>query len=212
MSAIRVLIVDDHPVVREGLHRMLEVEEDIEIVGKASSGEEALLQAGLSLPHLVLMDIRMPGMSGLEAIQLMRRRHPLVSVIALTLYGDQYLAQAIEAGAVGYLLKDTNRDELVNAIRAVHHGEATLDPTLCRELFNQFANLVKTRSAAPWVLDRREQDVLQLVASGGTNRDIASQMFLSESTIKREIRSIFDKLGVKHRSEAVSQAYKKGLL
>jgi DNA-binding NarL/FixJ family response regulator len=210
--SIRTLVVDDHPVVRQGLRCMLAVENDMEVVGEAASGEEALAQIEATRPSIVLMDIKMPGMDGVEAIYKIKERYPEMNIIVLTLYGDQYLAQAIEAGAAGYLVKDAGGEELIRGIRAVHQGQSILHPSLSRELFNEFASLAKGKQNRKSSLSPRELEMIRLVACGATNKEIAAQLFLSETTVKRGVGRIFDKLGVKDRAEAVSEAYKRGLL
>jgi DNA-binding NarL/FixJ family response regulator len=207
MAAIRVLIVDDHQVVREGLQRMLKLEDDIQVVGEATNMEEALTQAELLSPDIVLMDIKMPEKDGIEATRRLKERQPACKVIMLTLY-EEYLTQAIEAGAEGYLLKDVKREELVSAIRAVQQGRTPLSP-LSRESLTEFATLI---SAGRSYLTERELAILRLIANGTTTNEIGAQLFLSQATIKRDTRRIFDKLGVHNRSEAVAEAYKRKLI
>jgi DNA-binding NarL/FixJ family response regulator len=207
-----MIVVDDHPVVRQGLRRMLELECDMEVVGEAASGEEALAQIETISPDIVLMDIKMPGMGGIEAIHQIKERYPETNIIALTLYGDQYLVQAIEAGAVGYLVKDVGGEELIRAIRGVHQGLSILDPSLSRELFNEFASLAKGRQHRRSSLSPRELEMIRLIACGATNKEIGVQLFLSETSVKRGVSRIFDKLSAKDRAEAVAEAYKRGLL
>lgn len=210
--SIRVLLVDDHPVVRQGLRRMLELEEDMEVVGEAASGEEALHQIGTVSPDIVVLDIKMPGMGGVETIRQIKEHHPEANAIVLTLYGDQYLAQAIEAGAVGYLIKDVGNDELIQAIRAVHRGESILQRSLSRGLFNEFASLARGKNSQKCCLSPRALGIIRLIATGATNKEIAAKLFFSETTVKREVSRIFDKLGVRDRAEAVAEAYRSGLL
>jgi len=207
MTAIRVLIVDDHQVVREGLQRMLKLEEDIQVVGEATNVEEALTQAELLSPDIVLMDIKMPERDGIEATRRLKEKQPACKVIMLTLY-EEYLAQAIEAGAEGYLLKDVKREELVSAIRAVQQGRTPLSP-LSRESLSEFATLI---SAGRSYLTERESEILRLISNGATTKEIGDQLYLSQATVKRDTRRIFDKLGVHNRSEAVAEAYKKKLI
>ncbi len=207
MATIRVLIVDDHQVVREGLQHMLKLEEDIQVVGEATNMEEALTQAELLSPDIVLMDIKMPERDGVETTRKLKERQPACKVIMLTLY-EEYLAQAIEAGAEGYLLKDIKREELVSAIRAVQQGRTPLSP-LSRESLTEFATLI---SAGRSYLTERELAILRLIANGATTNEIGAQLFLSQATIKRDTRRIFDKLGVHNRSEAVAEAYKRKLI
>jgi len=210
--SIRILLVDDHPVVRQGLRRMLELEGDMEVVAEAASGEEALAKIEATSPSIVLMDIKMPGISGIEVIRQVKERYPETNFIVLTLYGEQYLAQAIEAGAMGYLVKDVGGEELIRAIRAVHRGQSALHPSLSRELFNEFASLAKGKRSRRPSLSPREMDMIRLIAAGATNREIAAQLFLSETTVKRGVSGIFDKLGARDRAEAVAEAYRRGLL
>ena len=208
MEAIRVLIVDDHQVVREGLQRMLKLEDDIQVVGEATNMEEALSQAELFSPDIILMDIKMPGADGVETTRKLKEKQPACKIIMLTLY-EEYLVQAIEAGAEGYLLKDVKREELVSAIRAVQEGKAPLSP-LSRESLTEFATLISGAERA--YLTERELAILRLIADGATTKEIGTQLFLSEATVKRHTRRIFDKLGVRNRSEAVAEAYKRKLV
>ncbi|MBE9502431.1 MAG: response regulator transcription factor [Dehalococcoidia bacterium] len=210
--SIRVLLVDDHPVVRHGLRRMLELEKDMEVVAEAVDGEQALNEIGTVSPDIVLLDIRMPGMGGIETIRQIREHHPETNVMVLTMYGNQYLSQAIEAGAMGYLVKDVGNEDLIHAIRAVHRGQSILHPSLSRELFNEFASLAKGGNNYKSCLAPRELEIIRLIAAGSTNKEIAAQLFLSETTVKRSVSRILDKLESKDRAEAVSEAYKRGLI
>ena len=207
--SIRILLVDDHQVVREGLRRMLELEEDTEVVGEASNVDEALEQADRLNPDIVLMDIEMPGKDGVEATRLLKEKQATCEVIMLTLY-EEYLVQAIEAGAAGYLLKDVKRDELVRAIRAAHEGRSPLNISISRGLFNEFATSIKGSDQS--YLTERELVILRLIANGTTTKEIGKQLFLSEATVKREVRHILEKFGVRNRSEAVAEAYKRKLV
>lgn len=207
MCPIRVAIVDDHPVVLEGLRGMLRMEPDIELCSEASSGEEALLKVVQATPDVVLMDIRMPGMGGIEATRKIKQLSPQIKVIILTVYSEQYLAQAMEAGAQGYILKDIKREELVKAVRSAYMGQIRWCGPEGLQSSSPLSGLLKRISLSP-----RQRQVLQLVASGTTNKEIAYRLHLSDTTVKREIRSIFDKLGAADRAEAVSLAYRQGLL
>ncbi len=209
MEAINILLVDDHQVVREGLRRMLELEADFKVVGEAADAREVLIQMELFSPEVILMDIKMPGVDGIELTRQLKQKHPSCNVIMLTLY-DQYLTQAIEAGAVGYLLKDIKREELIRAIRAVCQGRSPLDLSLSRD---HLAELVAPpASTRRFSLSERELTILRLIADGVTTQEIANQLFLSQASVKRSVRLIFEKLGVRNRSEAVSEAYKRGLI
>ena len=205
---IRVLIVDDHPVVRDGLRGMLEREPDLAVVGESADGVEALTRVGDgSTVDVVLMDLRMPRMSGVEAIREIQHRAPNVRVLVLTTYDtDGDVLPAVEAGATGYLLKDTPRDELVRAVRAAHRGEAVLSPAVAGRLMGQ------VRSPAREALTERELAVLRLVAAGSTNREAARALFISEATVKTHLLHIYEKLGVRDRASAVAAAFQRGLL
>jgi len=209
MDKIRVMLVDDHQVVRDGLRHMLSLEEDIDVVAEASEAKDALSKAATLSPEVVLMDIKMPEVDGLELTRLLKKSCPSCNIIMLTLY-DEYLPQAIEAGAVGYLLKDVKRDELVKAIKAVHEGRAPLGLSLSQDRLSQLTGVAESKQHA--ILNERELTILQLVANGVTTREVAAQLFLSQASVKRSISVIFEKLGVRNRSEAVSEAYKRKLI
>ncbi len=209
MDTIRILVVDDHQVVREGLRHMLELEADMEVVGEAGNAKEALTQVESLSPEVILMDIKMPGVDGIELTRQLKEKQPSSNVIMLTLY-DEYLAEAIEAGAVGYLLKDVKREELIRAIRAVHQGRSSLNLSLSRDHLAELA--APTESQQRGYLSERELAILRMIADGVTTKEIANQLFLSQASIKRSVRLIFEKLGVHNRSEAVSEAYKRRLI
>jgi len=206
---IRILIVDDHPVVRDGLRGVLSAEPDLAVVGEAGDGAEALARVAASDDpvDVVLMDLRMPVMGGVEAIKQLRRTGSGPRVLVLTTFDtDRDVLPAIEAGATGYLLKDTPREELLRAVRAAHRGEAVLSPAVAGRLMGQ------VRSPAEEALSARELEVLQLVAGGATNREAARKLFISEATIKTHLLHIYAKLDVRDRASAVSAAYRRGLL
>ncbi|MFC1984069.1 response regulator [Chloroflexota bacterium] len=209
MDTIRILIVDDHQVVREGLCRMLELEADMKVVGEASDAKEALTQSELLSPEVILLDIKMPGVDGIELTQQLKGKQPSCNIIMLTLY-DEYLAEAIEAGAVGYLLKDVKREELVRAIRAVHQGRSPLNLSLSRDQLAELAAPPESKQRA--YLSERELTILRMIADGVTTKEMANQLFLSQASIKRSVRLIFEKLSAHNRSEAVSEAYKRKLI
>lgn len=209
MDTIRILLVDDHEVVRDGLRRMLELEADMEVVGEAADAKEALTQAELLHPEVILMDIKLPGTDGIELTRQLKSRQPSCRIIMLTLY-DEYLPEAIEAGAEGYLLKDIKRDELIKSIRLAHEGRSPLNLSLSQE---RLLEIVAPDEGKQRIhLSERELIILRLIAEGIKTKDIAIQLFLSEASVKRSVRTIFEKLGVSNRSEAVSEAYKKRLL
>lgn len=205
---IRVLIVDDHPVVRDGLRGVLDGEPDMLVVGEAGHGAEALARVGTTAPDVVLMDLRMPTMGGVEAITRLRTAAPRVRVLVLTTFDtDRDVLPAIEAGATGYLLKDTPREELLRAVRAAHRGEAVLSPAVAGRLMGQ----MRTPPGAD-ALSARELEVLRLVAAGTTNREAARALFISEATVKTHLLHIYAKLEVRDRASAVAAGYQRGLL
>ncbi|GAA5130847.1 response regulator transcription factor [Pseudonocardia adelaidensis] len=207
MDPIRVLIVDDHPVVRDGLRGVLEGEPDMRVVGEAGHGAEALARVAATPVDVVLMDLRMPVMGGVEAIGELHRTTPGARVLVLTTYDtDRDVLPAIEAGATGYLLKDTPREELLRAVRAAHRGEAVLSPTVAGRLMGQ------VRAPAQDALSARELEVLRLVAEGSTNRETAQRLFISEATVKTHLLHIYAKLAVRDRASAVAAGYQRGLL
>jgi DNA-binding NarL/FixJ family response regulator len=204
---IRLLVVDDHPVVRDGLRGMFGANPEFEVVGLAGDGAEALELARKLEPHVVLMDLRMPGMDGVSAIAAMTHEGLPASVIVLTTYDtDGDVLRAIEAGASGYLLKDAPEEELFRAVRAAAKGEAALAPSVATRLIGQM------RAPASDPLSPRELEVLGLVAGGATNRDAASRLFISEATVKTHLLHLYEKLGVNDRAAAVAVAYERGLL
>jgi DNA-binding NarL/FixJ family response regulator len=207
---INVLLVDDQQLVREGLRRMLEFDDEIRVVGEVSSGEEALVKAKELNPDIILMDIRMPGMSGIEATRQLKAQGCTANIIILTIYEDKFLAQSAEAGASGYLLKDINQEDLIKAIRLAYNGQSPFSPSVTRTLFKQFATMVEINRKA--ILTQRQLEILRLIASGITNKNIAEKLYLSEATIKRETSTIFSRLGATDRTQAVSEAYTKNLL
>jgi DNA-binding NarL/FixJ family response regulator len=217
---IRVLIADDHALFRRGLEMVLEEEDDIELVGQASDGAEAVAVAGESLPDVVLMDIRMPKTSGIEACRATKEVAPSAKIVMLTISDDEEdLFEAIRAGASGYLLKDIPLDEVAEAVRAVHGGQSLINPSMAGKLLTEFATLAKRDSeeeraqhiAAPKLTDR-EMEVLKLVARGMNNRDIAKELFISENTVKNHVRNILEKLQIHSRMEAVMIAVRQKLI
>ncbi len=209
MDIIRILLVDDHQVVREGIRRMLEIEPDLKVVGEASGAPEALAQVEALTPEVILMDIKMPGVDGISLTREIKKIFPDCNIIMMTLY-DEYLTQAIEAGAKGYLLKDIHRDELLRAIHSVHEGRSPFNLSLSQERLAELAISPENRQRNE--LLQRELAMLRMIANGVTTREVAKELFLSEASVKRALRIIFEKLGAHNRSEAISQAYKRKLL
>ena len=216
MGTIKVLIVDDHTVVRDGLSTMLGRERDLTVVGEARNGLEAVERARVLQPDVVLMDLRMPELDGVEAMRLIGAENPEVKFIVLTTFDtDNYIFDAIEAGAKGYLLKDASREDLFQAVRAVHRGESLIQPSVATRVLDRFAQLSRqlpTQATDIEVLSEREVEVLQLMATGAANKEIASSLSISESTVKTHVANIFQKLDVNGRVEAVTQAMQKGII
>ena len=207
MVKIRVMLVEDHQVLREELRRLLELESDLVVVGEASSGQEAVDMAKALTPEVVLMDIKMPEMDGLQATQLITRENPKIKVIILSMY-EEYLLQAVQSGASGYLLKDLHRKKLVQTIRDVREGRSHLHLSLSQE---ELSGKVRESSNLD-LLSQRERDMLRLVADGKTNREIAGLMGVSESTVKRTTRQISQKLGARNRSGMAAEATRRHLI
>ena len=204
---IRLLIVDDHPVVRDGLSGIFAGDPDFEVVGQAANGAEAVTRAEQLEADVVLMDLRMPELGGVDAIKLLRKRVPSAHVIVLTTYDtENEVLSAIEAGATGYLLKDAPREELIRAVRAAHKGESVLSPSVAGRLMG------RVRRPATDAISPREVEVLKLIAAGANNREAAAKLFVSEATIKTHLLHVYEKLGVSDRAAAVSEAYKRHLL
>jgi NarL family two-component system response regulator LiaR len=212
MDPIRVLIVDDHAIVRQGLRTYLELLEGIEIVGEARNGTEAVAQVHELAPDVVLMDLVMPEMDGIEATRQVTALSPAPKVIVLTSFTeDEMVFPAIRAGATGYLLKDISPSELAQAIQAVHRGEAQLHPDVTRKLLNQFVGPMTEPAVAPDPLTARELEVLRLIARGMSNRELALELAISEKTVKTHVSNILGKLHVDDRTQAAIYAYKHGL-
>ncbi|MDX6200852.1 MAG: hypothetical protein QOJ83_352 [Frankiales bacterium] len=217
LEPIRVLVVDDHALFRRGLEMVLEQEPDIEVVGEASDGAEALEQAIETTPDVVLMDVRMPRRGGIDACTAIKDAVPSTKIIMLTISDEEAdLYDAIKAGAMGYLLKEISIEEVASAIRAVHGGQSLISPSMASKLLNEFASMIKRTDERQQVptprLTDREMEVLRLVAKGLNNRDIAKQLYISENTVKNHIRNILEKLQLHSRMEAVVYAVREKLL
>jgi DNA-binding NarL/FixJ family response regulator len=205
--SIRLLIVDDHPVVRDGLSGIFAGDQEFEVVGQAANGLEAVTKAQELQPDVVLMDLRMPEMGGVDAIKQLRKLSPSAHVLVLTTYDtDNEVLSAIEAGATGYLLKDAPREELIRAVRAAHKGESVLSLSVAGRLMG------RARQPATDAISPRELEVIKLIAGGANNREAAAKLFVSEATIKTHLLHVFEKLGVRDRAAAVSEAYKRHLI
>ena len=220
MDKIKVLLVDDHPVVREGLRTMLAKTLDIEVVAEAGDGFEAIDKVSKYQPHVVLMDLRMPNLDGLEATRRIKKQLPSTAIIILTMYDkDGYVMDAVKAGAGGYLLKDTSKDLLINAIRAVNSGGMLIKTSLLREAFRDLTEtsdaqpLSKATSImTPSELTSREHDVLQLLTQGQSNKEIGRALCISEDTAKKHVQTIMLKLRVSDRTQAAVKAVRNGLV
>jgi DNA-binding NarL/FixJ family response regulator len=207
MRPIRLLIADDHPVVRDGLRAMLATQPDMELVGEAATGTQAVAQARALRPDVVLMDLQMPDLDGPGAIATLREQAPEVRVLVLTTYGtDADITRAVDAGATGYLLKDAPREQLFGAIRAAARGESVLSPSVATRV------LGRMRAPAEEALSPRELEILQAVARGLSNKDIGRQLYVSEATVKTHLLRVFSKLGVDDRTAAVTVALERGII
>lgn len=215
MSKIRVIIADDHVLFREGTRSLIEQEPDIEVVGEASDGEEAVSLVTQLEPDVALIDIAMPKVNGIEATRRIKARHPATASLILTAYDDdQYVFTLLEAGAAGYLLKNVSGKELANAIRAIHDGEAVLHPTIARKVFSRAAasRQKPETEGQPNDLSEREMEILRLAARGMSNQEVAEHLYLSRRTVQSHLANIFRKMNVSSRTEATIQAFGRGWL
>jgi len=213
MDRIRILIADDHPVVRQGLRTFLSTCPDLEVVGEATNGFTTLDQVRALRPDVVLLDVRMPGLSGIEAAHRLRRDHPDVKLILFTTYDDEeYLFSALRIGAHAYLLKSASHDTLASAIRAVHAGERLLSPPLVDKVLSRFGELARAKAQQDSGLTEQEVQILQTMEDGASNKEIADRLHWSEITVKRKVQDIFEKLGVDNRVKAVAEAIRRGLI
>jgi len=215
VSVIKVLVAEDHLITRQGICRLLEDEDNMAVIGEAGDGEEAVQMVTELQPDVVIMDIAMPKLNGIEATRQIKLIRPATAVLILSAYDDdEYVFGLVEAGAAGYLLKTASGEELSRAVRAVHDGEPVLDPIIARKVLNRlrFPNKIPRTARPSERLSDREIDVIKLAAKGMSNKDIAGELHLSRRTVEGNLRTIFNKLGVGSRTEAVIQAMARGLL
>jgi len=210
---LTVLIADDHPLVREALHRALDVEEDMKVVAEASDGEEAVKLASELKPDVVVMDIVMPKVNGIEATRKIKEIAPDTAILILTAYDDEeYVLGLLDAGAAGYLLKSARGRDLAGAIRAIRAGESVLHPNIIARLLKRATVTAVKENKAQGLLSERESEVLRLVALGMSNKEVAEELFLSQRTVKAHLTSVFNKLNVASRSEAIVKGLQWGLV
>ena len=213
MDKIRIIIADDHAVVREGTRKILEQEQDLQVVGEAADGEEAVKLATSVKPDVAIIDISMPRLDGIEATKQIKALYPSTAILILSAYDDdQFVFSLLEAGAAGYLLKSIRGQELIDAVRAVHAGESVLHPSIARKVLNRFVPVSgKPEKQKPSeVLSKRETDILKFAAKGLSNKEIAQELCLSIRTVQGHLGNIFNKLNVSSRTEAVVHALKEG--
>jgi two-component system response regulator NreC len=213
-TKIRILIADDHTLFRDGICALLEDEQDMVIVGEADDGREAVRLAGQLKPHVILMDIAMPSLNGLEATRQIKREHPEINVLVLTMYDhEEYFREMLEIGASGYLVKRVAATELVSAIRAVHNGEAVLSPAITRLLLEDYLSRdTRKEGDDPNALSPREREVLQLIAEGKTSREIAEILNLSVKTVQSHRTSLMQKLDLHDRGDLIKYAIQKKII
>lgn len=213
MSEIRILLADDHNVLRQGMAQALNAQPDMQVVAQASNGREAITLAQKSQPNVVLIDINMPEMDGVEATRHLSATSPDIGIIILTMYRrDDYVFEAIKAGASGYLLKEVELEDLLAAIRAVAHGEAVLDPAIAGRVLAEFRRPSHTTESDENQLAERDLEILRLVAQGLTNQAIADQLLLAEKTVRNRLSLIFKQLHLENRTQAALYAMRKGLV
>jgi len=217
MKPITILLVDDQPLFREGLRTLLSVQSDLKVVGVAGDGEEVIMLCRTLKPAVVLMDLQMPVLDGVEATRRLHHEQPDSRVIVLTTFDDDEMVfDGLRAGALGYLLKDAPSEKLAEAIRAAARGESFLQPSIAAKVVAEFARLTTKRSPPAQALidplSDREQEILALIATGATNREIGNQLFLAEGTVKNHVTNVLGKLGVRDRTQAALKAREMGLI
>ncbi|MEE8363489.1 MAG: response regulator transcription factor [Dehalococcoidia bacterium] len=207
---VRVFLVEDHQVVREGTRRLIEANGDIRVIGETASGEDAVASQEISTAHVVLCDLMLPGIDGIETTRRILERYPDLRVVMLSSFGDDHVLEALDAGAAGYLLKKADGNELARGVREAASGGTPLSPSLSTLLVARLRD--RTGHIGPLDLTSRQKEVLRMVARGEATKQIAEHLFMSAATVKRELRQIFDRLGVSNRAHAVAQAQQKGII
>lgn len=213
-AKVKVLVVDDHEIVRQGIKMVLETDPDLEVVGEASSGEEAIEKVRELSPSVVVMDIGMPGLSGFEATRRIRQSHPDVQVLALTVHDSEaYVFQMLQAGATGYVVKRAPAAEVITAVKRAYRGESVLHPSVAKLLIKDYLSRVERGEEASYdTLSDREREILKLIAEGQTNKEIAELLFLSVKTVQAHRANLMRKLGMHDRTELVKYAIRKGII
>ena len=212
VEPVRVFLVEDHQVVREGTRRLLEFDGDAVVIGEADSGEDALNAPALGLAQVVLCDVILPGMNGIETTREILALYPELSIVMLSAFADDYLEQALEAGASGYILKRATQAELVRAVEEAARGGSPISPTLNAVLVDRFRELQQRQGDDRLGLTPRQKEVMKLVSDGRTTRDVATVLYISPATVKRELRHVFEQLGVSNRAHAVAEAQRRNLI
>ncbi|MEN6348146.1 MAG: response regulator transcription factor [Syntrophomonas sp.] len=210
MGSIKVLIADDHVLVREGLRKLLELDENIEVMTEVGDGQGAINIARKAKPDIILMDVNMPGTDGIVATKVIKREYPAIKIIALTIYEDEEVVEMVRAGVSAYVLKDVAGSELVDTIHRVMQGEIVIHPRVANRLVRELNRSDSKKNEVR--LTKREKDVLDLLVKGNTNKEMADAMFISEKTVKNHLTSIFRKLGVKDRTQAAVYALKNNIV
>ncbi len=209
---VRVFLIEDHQVVREGTRRLLEFDGDAVVIGEADSGEDALNSPALGLAQVVMCDVVLPGINGIDTTREIITRYPALKIVMLSAFGDDYLEQALEAGACGYILKRATQAELVRAVQEAASGGSPMSPSLSAVLVGRFRELQHRQADDRLDLTPRQREVMKLVSEGRSTRDVAGTLYISPATVKRELRHVFERLGVGNRAHAVAEAQRRNLI
>jgi len=214
MGKIKVLIADDHTILRQGIKALLDNQSGIEVIAEAKDGREALTLIERLLPDVILMDIAMPGLNGLEATRRIKKKFPKIKVLVLTMYtNEEYVFQILQAGANGYLVKETAFQDLISAIKAVYRDEAFMSPSISKKVISRYTQRVReTNDTACDILTTREREILQLIAEGSSSKKIAEALFISPKTVETHRTHIMDKLNIHNRTDLIKYAIRKGIV